>query len=472
MPIAPQSVPQISRQEQIESEVGAIVSLLLEGLRGEVEPVCVLWYGGFARGESGLYSDPSGRRLPFGDYDLEILCRKTPSSSLVRKLEASISQRFGYQSVKAPVESTLIEEARTFNVLDLKFSTPQQFYARPPDLATYDLLHSARILFGDDPRNGLQLELEQVPLFSAYRIMHKRLFHLLSLFHVDLYNPERELTHQEKVAFSLAICRLWLDFSMTLTLYLGIYTPDIKTRLKNLQSISEEQKEQISGFFRSWEGFLEGVRVAVEFKQRPRPAQLDSRAIRHGYFLALESWDKVMRVLQSKLLPYYFSRGVELEKIDYWNQSAEIYRKVLPKRYYRDYLKVMLEKRGKTISDKRLERLSLLANAYENIRFKGLSFLLTQGKRSFVSPEITFFSCVPLLAYSITPLGKIHFGMLNRVLNLMKPYRKCKVTLTGKENWQEVKDIFVQIFHEYHSKKESFRRLPKWLTRIPMYRDR
>lgn len=449
-----------TRQGHIESEVAALVKVIAAGLPSSCEPLSVLWHGSFARGESGLYRYRE-RWLPFGDYDLEFICRQRPGPETVRRIEQAVLEAFAYRPVTAPVEETLAEKANTFNVLDLKFSTPEQFTHRHPDLSTYDLLHASRVLFGEDLRAQVQLELDQVPLFSAYRIMFNRLFQVLSLFRVDLWDPQRELTHQERVAFSLAICRVWLDFSTALSLGLGVYAPDYETRLENLA----REGERLEAWFRDWEGLLEGIRVAAAFKKVPRPDQLDTAAVRRGYFLVLESWDRVMRVLQGMLLPYYFGRGNDLEKVDYWNQAAEICQKELPRRYYREYLRVMLAEKGKKISPRRMDLLAYLANAYENYAFRGLPFLLLHPKQSLVSPEILYFACVPLLAFSITPLGKVHYGMLSQVLNLVSPYRGSRITLTGKEDWQRVKDLCVELFSAYRAKKLDIRRLPKWLTK-------
>ncbi len=460
MSIALKATPDQSQKEHLESEVTALLKLVLEQLPAACEPISGLWYGSFARGESGVYPY-RGRWLPFGDYDFEIICRRPPRDEEVRRIERAVLERFGYRPVTSPVEETLTENATTFNVLDLKFSTPGQFVERSPDLSTYDLLHASRVMFGKDLRQHVRLDIDRVPLFSAYRMMFNRLFHALSLFKLDLWDPEHELTHQEKVAFSLAICRIWLEFSTALSLCLGVYAPDYETRLDNLA----REGERIALWFRDWEGLLEGIRVAVEFKQTPRPDRLNTLAIRRGYFLALESWDRVMRVVQSQRLPYYFGRGNELEKVDYWNEAAEVCQKELPRQYYRDYLRVMLAGRGRKLSDRTINLLARLSNVYENYGFMGLPFLLKHPKRSLFSPEIIYFACVPLLAFSITPLGKVHYGMLNQVLNLVSPYRKSRITLTSKENWQEVKDLCVELFSAYRAKKPEIRRLPRWLTK-------
>jgi len=460
MPIALKATPDRSDQEHLESEVKELVNVVMGELPAACEPISLLWHGSFARGESGMYRYRD-RWLPFGDYDFEVICRQPPGGDRIRYIERAVLERFAYRPVMSPVEETLSEDATTFNVLDLKFSTPEQFLGRSPDLSTYDLLHSSRVLFGKDLRPQIQLDIEQVPLLSAYRIMHNRLFNALSLFKLDLWDPERVLTHQEKVAYSLAICRIWLDFSMVLSLCLGVYTPLWRTRLENL----EREGERISAWFRDWKGLLEGIRVAIQFKQEPHPEQLNTLAVRRGYFLALESWDRVMRVLQGQLLPYYFGRGNDLEKVDYWIEASEICQKELPRRYYRDYLRVMLAGRGKKYSERTIDLLARLSNAYENYGFMGLPFVLTHPKRSLISPEIVYFATVPLLAFSITPLGKVHYGMLNHVLNLVSPYRKSRITLTGKENWQEVKDLCVELFSAYRAKKGSIRRLPRWLRK-------
>ena len=460
MAIVLDAPPEVNRQSIVESEVKEIVDLILSELPQESKPLSVLWYGGFARGESGLYQYRN-RWLPFGDYDLEVVCQDTPNREVVEKIEASITGRFGYRPVQASVDETLVADAVTYNVMDLKFSTPEQFLGRSPDLSTYDLIHASEVLYGEDLRTQIELEIDQVPKFSAYRILQNRLFNTLSLFNLDLWDTRRELTHQEKVAFSLAICRIWLDFGMALSLCLDCYAPDHQTRLANIQ----EHEKKMALWFRNWKGLINGIRVAIDFKKNPKPNQLNVQAIRHGYFLALESWDRVMRVIQAKLLPYHFGRGYEMDKIDYWVESAETCLKVFPRRYYREYLKTLLSRQQKSCPDWKLNLLARGANIYENLGFMGPGTLLRHPRRSFISPEIIYFACVPLLAYSITPVGKVHFGMLSQVTQLISPYRKCQVTLTGKENWQQVKDFSVNLFNDYRRAKTGGRTLPKWLKK-------
>ncbi len=444
-------------------QVQEIVRLALEVIPQSLHPLSVIWHGGFARGESGFYSY-RGRQLPFGDYDLEFICPAPMPAEVERRLEAGILERFGYRPVSAPAEETLEEHAETFNVLDLKFTTPTQLASRSVDLATYDLVHSSRILYGEDLRSHISIDIESVPLFSAYRILHNRLFHLLSLFHVDLWKPDVQLPHQLRVAYSLCICRMWLDFGMALSLCLGKYAPDYQTRLKNL----EEEGKNLSVWFRDWKGLMEGIQVAMEFKKNPQPGKLNAKAIRHGCFIVLENWDKVTRVLLARLIPYYLGKGYELEKVDYWMEVAEIARKRLPRLYYREYLHRMLSSgkgQGEKLSGYRLEALAAGANLYENAGFRGWTFPIRHPKRCWMSPEIVYFATLPLLAFSITPLGKIHYGMLNTALHLVEPYRKMDVTVTGRGNWQEVKDACVDVFSEYRNKRNKIRQLPRWLKR-------
>lgn len=451
--------PTTNQSNPIDAEIAQIVKIILDEMPQECLPRSILWHGGCARGDTGWYRYKE-RQLPFGDYDLEVVCPEIPPAGAVIRIRRAILKRFGYRPVDAPVDETLAEDAATFNVIDMKFSTPEQFQARSPDLSTYDLLHASQVVFGEDPRGRLTVDLEQVPLFSAYRIMQNRLFQAVSLFKLDLWDSDCTLTHQEKVAYALAICRIWIEFSSALTLSLGVYAPDFKTRLENL----EQEGRQGRTWFRNWEQMLEGIRAAVNFKRNPRPDQLNAKAIRHGYFLALESWDRVMRVLQAKLLPYYFGRDYELDKIDYWFEAADTCLSVLPRSYYREYLKTMCSRKGKRIqSDLALNLLATAANVYENLAFRGPSFLALNPKRARVSPEIVYFACVPLLAYSITPVGKVHYGMLKQVINLVGPYKRCHVTLTGRENWQEVKDFCCELFAGYRSRKGQIRRLPRWL---------
>lgn len=443
------------RQDRAETEIRELVDLVLSGLPESCRPLSVFWRDGFARGENGMYRFQD-RWLPFGNYRLEVVCQQAPPPEALERIESAATGRFGYRPITAPLQETLAEDAVAFNVLDLEFITRERFLGRTADLATLDLVHGARLLYGEDLRSFLQVGLDQVPRFNAYRILQDRLYEALSLFHLDLWDARRELTLQEKAAYSLAICRLWLDFGMALALCLDIYAPDHATRLKRI----EEEGDKIALWFRDWKGLLEGIRVAIEFKKNPKPAALNARAIRHGYFLALESWDKVMRVVQAKMLPYHFGRDYELDKVDYWDESAQTCLKVFPRLYYADRLQPLFGNNGSAPSGRKLDLLARGANLCENLSFMGPGFLLKHPRRTFTSPEIVFFACVPLLAYAITPSGKVHFGMLKQVMNLAAPYRKCAITLTGKNDWQRVKDYFMALFDDYRREKDRFRKLP------------
>jgi hypothetical protein len=322
-------------------------------------------------------------------------------------------------------------------------------------------VHSSRVIHGENLLPQIDFNIEQVPLFSAWRILHNRLFNLLVLFDVDMLDEDRQIPHQERVAFALAICRLWLDFGMALSLCLGVYAPDYKTRLANLQA----ESERIAVWFRDWEGLLEGIKVAMEFKKNPRPDRLDLKAVRRGYFLALDSWDRVARVVQAQMLPYYFGRDYELNNIDYWSEAAETCMKVLPRQYYKAYLRVMLRKTDREPSEWYLNQLARLANVHENYTFMGLPFVLTHPRQACISPEIAYFACVPMLAFSITRYKKVHFGLLSKALRLLEPYRSAGFPLTGIDSWQKTRDFCAAFFQDYRAKRGKGRHLPKCLKR-------
>jgi hypothetical protein len=445
----------VVRQDRAETEIRELVDLILGGLPESCHPLSVFWHDGFARGESGMYRFQD-RWLPFGNYRLEVVCQQAPPPEALERIESAATGRFGYRPITAPLEETLAEDAVAFNVLDLGFTTRERFLARSCDLAALDLVHGSRLLHGEDLRASLQVGLDRIPRFNAYRLLQDRLFEALSLFHLDLWDARRELTLQEKAAYSLAICRLWLDFGMALALCLDIYAPDHATRLRRI----EEEGDKISLWFRDWRGLLEGIRVAIEFKKNPKPAALNARAIRHGYFLALESWDKVMRVVQAKMLPYHFGRDYELDKVDYGTNRPRPAMKVFsPGCITRIRLQTPVRRQREQSlaaevgpSGAGCERLREPSPSWGRVPAEAF-----HRARSLRPSRLFRLCAAPGLRDH--PVGQGSFCMLKQVMNLAAPYRKCAITLTGKNDCSGEGFLYDSL-RRLSPEKDRFRKLP------------
>ena len=408
----------------------------------------IIWHGGFARGEGGRY-DFFNFNIPFGDLDIDVVCRSMPSPGEKQKIIDEIFSRLRYQPVTCPIEPTLVEGADRFNILDLKFTPLKVFFNRPPDLSTYDMIHSSVILYGEDLIPCLQTSIEDVSPYSIFRILNNRLLNLLMVFKPDYW--ERDLTFQETVALLLAATRVYLDMATAVTFMNGVYASDYKTRQRNLLVLGKV------GPFDKNPNLILKIIGSFEFKNNPKIKPMSGDEARITFFQTFQDCWIVLCYLVSQL------EGRAIEGNSY-SQYAKKILSDFPKNYYTSYLKSAMPLKGFPSGIAGFVRKvgGRLANYYETMQAYGFFNIVKRPFSSGISPEIFYFVTLPLLFASIKNDKSVNteiIGSLKKMLDHFRIFEKVDKEV-DVDHWNELRIQYIEWVQEFRMKKGYVRTLP------------
>ncbi|MCG3195804.1 MAG: hypothetical protein GHCLOJNM_00272 [bacterium] len=446
----------------------AVVETCLQLLPADARPLAVYLSGGFARGESGHYLC-DGKPLPFGDYDFDVIAPRPLLDSEIEAVEEALFQRLRFQPVTAESAPTLTENPDRFNVLDLRFKTPDEFLSAAPDLALLDFLGSRVLLWGEDLVQGqLSIGIDEVSPFSPWRIVGNRI--TLALKHIDTDFWERAPTRHEALAFRLASCRTYLDLAGMIGFLAGKYGASYSERLAFLR----EDQGLWRGWFEDSDGFVGRIEESIRFKREPRLEPLSGARIWGEWFELVMDLGAALPHLANLVL---LTRHLPIEKIretlrrsagggasvavtrpfqEDWRPLAARQARAYPGLFYRDYALQLLRRKRK-----RLPFGSFLAtqasrcySLIENTLWKGRSWTFKNLRRATLSPQAFQSAAQTLLLFSLAPDRSVRLEQLEAFDELMNPYLLMPFDfLPPARRWEASKRCFVHEMLDYRRKR-------------------
>ena len=169
------------RLDTVSSQLEKIKNILLDKLKPE-GLISIIWYGSFARGEGGLL-DYSGVKIPFGDYDI-IVVTKNELDDLVKKIVIEqINIELGFKDIL----SDLNKDHDWYHPVDLNFRTKKTAIPFRNDLSTFNILSNYKVLWGTDFYKDLEISINSVDRFSAFRILNNRFNFLLGCSSYEVF---------------------------------------------------------------------------------------------------------------------------------------------------------------------------------------------------------------------------------------------------------------------------------------------
>ena len=433
----------------LPSDVVIIKNAIINNIFRKESIASIIWHGGFARGEGGRY-DYMNYKIPFGDLDIDVICRRMPSPDEKRKIYEEIFSKIRYQPVTSPIEPTLVEGADKYNILDIKFTPLRVFFNRPTDLSTYDMIHSSLTLYGENLIPCLNVSIEDVSPYSVYRILNNRLLNLLMVFKPEYW--ERNLTFQESVALLLAATRVYLDMATAVTFMNGVYTSDYVTRKENIIKLEKQD------IFKKYPKLVDKIISAFEFKSFPDIRNLTSEEARFTFFQTFQDCWVMLCYLMTKLV------GSEIPKNSYLDYIKKAYSD-LPKNYYTSYLQTAMPL--KTFSPNFATSIrkiaGRIANYYETWNAFGAFHTISKLFYSGISPEIYYFVTLPLICAGIKNDKSVHPNILTSLEKMLRHFNIFG-SIKGKEIdvdlWNEMRIQYIAWVQDFRTRKGSVRTFP------------
>ncbi len=201
---------------QIQSQLDLIVHAIVDILQKNV--VAIILGGGFGKGE-GSVKFVGERIFPLRDYDIMVVVKKRPNDETVSRLYQQIYKNTGAKSRLSMFSDFYV---------DLLITTRNgiRFF---PDVYTYEIKAASQLLYGEDIRKDISLEIKDIPLSSGWRFLFEKITGLIGHF-PQQYFTEGQLNQHKHELLIYECYKTYMEIATSLTLLMGCYAPSFSAR--------------------------------------------------------------------------------------------------------------------------------------------------------------------------------------------------------------------------------------------------
>jgi|TARA_Y100000310_G_C20688411_1_gene820616 hypothetical protein len=285
---------------EANKKVQADLDIILKIIKCKINPISVILFGGFGKGE-GSFEILNGEVRPLNDYDLYVIVRKRLSEDYLESISMECSKaigRGGEEFCEKPHENY---DADRFFHVDLRQVSLKNLSRMKPMQRTFELKRSM-VIYGEDLR--ARFPDVSVPVSDAIRLLFNKLHHLL----LGRDNDVRIKT--------IYIYKAYLDICAALLIHEKNFAATYRDRNQIYQNLDypKELKESVA-----W---------ATDFRMQPSFSldDLDNKWIKARNWVL---W-ALKRIVREEL---------GLEKED-WPSIADRMYRTLPCTYFAPYMSV------------------------------------------------------------------------------------------------------------------------------------
>lgn len=389
--------------------------------------------GGFAKGEGGVRVFPKGREVfPVNDYDIYVITdQPVPLKTLIKASERAV-QRMG-----APVFSLFSGVTHSFYV-DLRCLQTSKLKYLPPVIRYFELKHVGRVLYGEEMLNIIpNYTVQDIPSMEGVRLLFNRMGNLVTYFSPKCIKEgifdERDFLVYSCHKCLIACCKALLLLSERLGY----------SDVENMKVLAEIYKNHFPDLYQILPDLPEKVQSSTNFLLIPDFTKVED---------PVQLW-LMTREYLGKALRYYVARVLHEEpswEEDWTVFSYKVYRK-LGRFYLKPFVRQIL---GNHFHIPPMEAsvvaASLLAKFYINF----LQFCEIQRKTGQIrlktlfnaqTPDLTLYSAIPQILYSISERGNITREMLDHAaeyIDMVYPLGTLDVNDDLDEYWDTLRRKF------------------------------
>lgn len=115
--------------KRFEEDKKQLVSEILKAL--PFNPIAILLYGGYGRGEGAWYEENNGEVMPYNDYDIDIICEQKIDNNFIQKFRKELALKVGVRWI------------------DIGVIHPKMIKNYKPTIKNIDLKEASTLLYGD-----------------------------------------------------------------------------------------------------------------------------------------------------------------------------------------------------------------------------------------------------------------------------------------------------------------------------------
>ena len=262
---------------RVKKRLTADLKLIRECLI-DFQPLSIILYGGYGRGEGSWVWYNNENCVPYNDYDILMILEKKIPEEIIKSIRKKLAQDIGIRWV------------------DIGQKTPKELKKLRPSIYNYDLKYASKVIYGNGQIKNLIPEIDstKIPLKDGEILFFTRLWTLLGSLDKKGFNVSRK--GEDARFFRNQMAKSILAIVDVVLLQKGLYHSSYKERVKRLKGYFEHKKELIE--LAVW---------ALSEKLKPTSLEMASEEITALYDKIYYQYFKEMYHVLSK----YYNRNIE-----------------------------------------------------------------------------------------------------------------------------------------------------------------
>lgn len=202
--------------KKVEQDLRVIKEIIIK----RVNPVSIILFGGFGRGE-GSFEKVNGKILPLNDYDIYVVVKKKVPDNALEKIGLECSKAIGRGGKEFAEHSSSIYDRNEFFHVDVRCLQYSQLSRMKKINRTYELKYGSTVIYGEDARK--KIKISSLPLSEAFRYLINPACHLLLC--MDSRRLKGKFKKDEEMFAMHHINKAYLAIASSLIISAGKFSP-------------------------------------------------------------------------------------------------------------------------------------------------------------------------------------------------------------------------------------------------------
>ena len=210
--------------------------IMVNTIKKWINPIAIYLTGSFGRGEGTVFLN-EGKILPLRDYDVLIITLKPISHQTLYRIKKEIEKKIGIplvhfsKSDRHPFEVWLTQ----LTVQDLKVT---------PILKVMDVKYSAKLLWGKDLRDIIEVEPHDLSTYNVFMILGGFLSGII--YELDPRVLQNTKFYWRRVDLVYQCLKIYIEMSTALLLLKGMYAPSFSERVSLFSEVYDSRFRLLS----------------------------------------------------------------------------------------------------------------------------------------------------------------------------------------------------------------------------------
>ncbi|MAH03442.1 hypothetical protein CMI39_01505 [Candidatus Pacearchaeota archaeon] len=426
-----------NKSKLVEKYLKEKIEIIVDTIRKRIpDTISIIMGGGFGKGEGSVVVK-NKEVILINDFDMYVVAKKEYNEDIINDIAQEASRKIGKKGISSFIKFNKNRPLlKDFFYIDLKVIPYDYLKKLPPMVKYYDLRNSSKIVYGKNTLNEIpDFKPNNLPVAEGARLLLNRMSHLVQHFYSSFFTKNvRECDHQ---IFLLHTIKTYTDACGALLILSKKYEPTYSKR------VDVFKKTYLKDFPELKKLIPEYVEKIKEFTELKINFNLGAYKKKD-----LELW-KQSRNYIGISTKYFFEKFLGKKINNYYDLSKAIEKSAI--KYYNPYIKYILKRKFKlNINNKYILGLgSIVAHIYMNFLYfnrmkEGHNKLYIRGLFRIKPPELTFFSALPLILFSLKHNGKVNLKMLEDGKRILQKVYPVNVKNEGDDlkYWEDIASVY------------------------------